>query len=671
MSDEREKDFIYDDTRAFGDLQVKLALEDLLKYVDGKKAVDMKATENQEWWRLRHWSVLREQNEGSRAGVAVGSAWTINSLLNKHADIMDSFPKPNVLPREADDEEEARLLSDIIPTILEQNDYEQVYRTMGWDICIDGAAITGVFWDGSKHDGMGDISVTNIDVHNLFWQPGVQDIQDSDKVYYVSLEDVDMLRHRWPEIADKIGPQDSGMVTKYIHDDTIDTSNCTEVVNLYYKKTVMEPVYMDGLDEQGNETKIKVHEAPHTILHMAIIIGNELAFCSENEKGYEDGFYAHGQYPFVIRRLFPIKDSPWGFGYLDIMKNPQKDIDKLDQAIIENAMRKTRSRWWVRKNANIDPQAFADWDQELIEVAGGELGEAVRQVDVDTIPPGAMNHLVNKVDELKETSGNRDFSQGSTASGVTAASAIAALQEAGSKLSRDINKELYRGSREEYYLIIELIRQFYDETRSFRISDGQGGYEFEEFNNGNMIPRDVVQPDGTIRHRRPVFDITVSAEKQSPFSRAAQNETAKELYGLGLFHPENSTAALVCIDMMDFEGKEKVKQQIQENSILLQQFQAMQQIIAQASMVDPLVAQMAMQAGLTTPEELAMMSTQAQMGVMPQEAPEEEQAAPAPARQQGGAKGKGSPEQRASRNALDSSYASKIRERSANAANPR
>ena len=423
QDDTQRNSFIYDD-RKFGELQVEQALEDLLKYVGGKTAVDAQATENQEWWRLRHWSVLAEQNEGVRAGVHVGSAWAVNSLLNKHADIMDSFPKPNILPREADDEREAQLLTDIIPTILEQNDYEQVYRMKGWDYIIDGATITGVFWDSSKHDGMGDISVTNIDVHNLFWQPGVQDIQDSDKIYYVALEDIDVLKHRWPKIADKIGPQDTGIITKYIHDDNIDTSHSAEVINMYYKKSVMQPVYMDGVDEEGNTTQVEIHRKPVTILHLAIIINGELAFCSENEEGYEDGFYAHGQYPFVITRCFPYKDTPWGFGYLDIMKNPQKDIDKLDQAIIKNAMLKTKSRWWVRKNANIDVEQFADWDNELIEVAGGELGDAVRQVDVDTIPPGAMNHLMNKIEELKETSGNRDFSQGSTAQGVTAASAI-------------------------------------------------------------------------------------------------------------------------------------------------------------------------------------------------------------------------------------------------------
>lgn len=615
---------------------VEKALEDLQKYVSGKSSVDAKATDNQEWWRLRHMDIAPDAIEKERRSA---SAWAVNSILNKHADIMDSFPKPNVLPREVDDEGEAKMLTDIVPIALEQNDYEQVYRQMGWDFCIDGAAITGVFWDSNKNDGLGDVTISNIDVHNLFWQPGINDLEESDKVFHVSLQDVDVVKATYPQLADEIGPQDTGMITKYLHDDNIDTSNYVEVINMYYKKTVGLPVY-------GEDGMTLIHTIPKTYVHLAIIVGDRLAFCSENEPGYEKGFYQHGRYPFVIRRAFPVKDSPWGFGYLDIMKSPQMYIDAMDDDIIKIADMRARPRWWARKNANIDMTKFADWNEQIVEVASGELGDAVRPMDVPDVPNGIMQHKMNKIDELKETSGNRDFSQGSTQSGVTAASAIAALQEAGSKLSRDINKELYRGAREEYYLVIELIRQFYTEPRPFRV-DSADRRRFVLYSNVNL-QADQEMPDGSIRHTRPMFDIQVSAEKQSPFSRAAQNETIKEMYGMGLFAPENAVPALVCIDAMDFEGKDKIKQQIEQNSVFLQQFQAAMGIIQQAAAVDPMVAQMAAQAGLIAPEQAAMMAQQ--MGV-PQGQPEQ-----------------GTPEERAT--ATGNSYADRIRERSANAASP-
>lgn len=574
--------------------KVSEVLQVLREYKDGKTSVDMKATENQEWWRLRHWNVIQGKTEAGKAKVEVGSAWAVNSILNKHADLMDSFPKANVLAREADDEEEAQILSKILPAIEEHTDAEQVYNTAGYDFLIDGTAITAVLWDPMAHDGMGDIKKTNVDIHNVFWQPGIEDIQQSKYFFDVSVADVNDVKLQYPEIADKIGGGKQGFITEYIHDDNINHQNDIEIINCYYKKLEMRPVLIN-IDPQT----VAKHLVPREILHMAIIIGDQCVFCSEDSPEYQDGFYKHGKYPYVFRRCFPVKDSPCGFSYLDIMKYPQRDIDKLDQAIIKNTMMKAKPRWWVKKNADINKEAFADWDEEIVEVGSGDLGSAVQQMDVDTIPSIVETHLEAKIDELKEISGNRDFSQGSTASGVTAASAIAALQEAGSKLSRDINKAMYRGSREEYYLEIELIRQFYTEPRTFRVDDGTGRYEYMDYSNVNIAPQDITTPEG-IRHKKSIFDLEVSAEKQSPFSRASQNETAKELYQMGLFAPDNATSALVCLDMMEFEGKEKIKQQIQQNDTFMQQFQQMQQLIIQLS------PEAAVQMGLIDPNQIMM-----------------------------------------------------------------
>lgn len=196
-------------------------------------------------------------------------------------------------------------------------------------------------------------------------------------------------------------------------------------------------------------------------------------------------------------------------------------------------------------------------------------------------------------------------------------------------------------------MVIELIRQFYSEPRSFRTLDENGDLRFIQYSNANIAKgRDSMTPEGFVRHVRPVFDITVTAEKQSPFSRAAQNETAKELYGMGLFEPERAIPALVCIDMMDFEGKDKIKQQIQENATMIQQFQAAMQMINQLAMANPQIAAMAMQAGLIDPQQMQ----QAQLS------------------QPGEPQQNGTPEERAS--STGNSYADKIRQRSADAASP-
>lgn len=570
----------------------------LKEYKNGKASIDSKATANQEWWRLRHWNIEdKASNEGTQAGQDVGSAWAVNSIINKHADIMDSYPKPNILPREADDVEEANRLSKILPVLEVQSHGEDVYSQAGYDFLLDGTAITTVLWDSSLHDGMGDIVKRNVDIHNVFWQPGVEDIQDSEFFFHVAVKDVKDAKLMFPAFADVIGPDNRGTVDNYFHDDYIKGDNTVEVINCYYKRAEDRSIAIDlgnGDTETVTQTK--------TILHLAIIVSGHCVFCSEGMPEYANGYYIHGKYPYVVRRCFPIKDSPCGFSYLDIMKNPQRDVDILDQAIKHNAELKASPRFWVKDTANFNLEDFADWSKTFIKVGTGNITDNIVQVPVDNIPPFVINHMSQKIDEIKETSGNRDFSQGSTASGVTAASAIAALQEAGSKLSRDINKAMYRGSREEYELEIELIRQFYGEDRQFRIITDNGQADFVSYNNSNIVERDVVMPDGTVRHSRPIFDVSITAEKSNPFSRASQNETMKELYGLGLFAPNNAQAALVCLEGMDIEGIDKIKEMVMQNSIFHNQFNQMAQLIVST------MPQMAAQIGLISPEEAVMQA---------------------------------------------------------------
>ena len=64
--------------------------------------------------------------------------------------------------------------------------------------------------------------------------------------------------------------------------------------------------------------------------------------------------------------------------------------------------------------------------------------------------------------------------------------------------------------------------------------------------------------------------------KKSTFSRLSQNETAKECYQLGFFAPANADAALAALEMMDFEGIEKVRQRVRQNGTLAQQLARMQ-----------------------------------------------------------------------------------------------
>ena len=170
------------------------ALDTLQKYRQGKAHLEQRLIENQQWYRLRQWEVLRKaEKKNSKQMVEPASGWLLNSIANKHADAMDSFPSANIVPREEGDKQEAKNLSAIIPIVLDQCDFEGTYSQILDDKIESGTGVYGIFWDPAKHNGLGDIDITCVDLINLFWESGITDIQQSRNVFYVSLQDNDIL----------------------------------------------------------------------------------------------------------------------------------------------------------------------------------------------------------------------------------------------------------------------------------------------------------------------------------------------------------------------------------------------------------------------------------------------------------------------------------------------
>ena len=547
-----------------GTEEVAKAAQLLQQYKSGKAALDTRIVDNELWFRMRHWKNYKNKMMEDKPTPASG--WLFNSIANKHADAMDNYPEPNVLPRAADDEKTAKVLSKVLPVVLEQADYEQAYSDTWWRKLKQGTGVKGIFWDPTKRSGIGDIAIKSMDILMLYWEPGVMDIQESPNLFSLSLEDNDQLKAKWPQMDGHTGS--TLEVAKYIHDENISTADKSVVVDWYYKKARPEG---------------------QPLLHYCKFCNGIVLYASENDPQYADrGFYDHGQYPFVFDPLFMEEDSPAGFGYIDVMKDTQTAIDEMNHAMDENIKLAAKPRFLLSDAAGVNEEELADWSKDIVHVAGGIRDGILSPLQTAGLQGNCISYRDARVSELKEISGNRDVSQGGTTSGLTAASAIAALQEAGSKLSRDMLKSAYRAFAKECYLIIELMRQFYDEERVYRITGPTGQTEFVPFSGQALRPQPVGMVGGVeLGAHEPVFDITVSAAKKSTFNRLSQNETAKECYQLGFFAPANADAALAALDMMDFEGIEKVRERVQQNGTLYQQLQqAMEQVQKMAGLLD-------------------------------------------------------------------------------------
>lgn len=555
-----------------GPEQIKKLTAVLEKYKAGKAKTETRILASENWWKLRNsMEEQRDSKEMAADGFKSSSGWLHNVIASKHADAMEAYPEPNILPREESDRAEAHVLSAIIPCIFEQNKFERTYSEVAWQKLKTGTGVYKIVWDTSKLNGLGDIAIEKVNLLNIYWEPGITDIQRSRYFFHTELWDKDMLQEKYPQLEGKLKGQ-TFISTKFLYDDTVDTENKVTVIDCYYHK------YVNG---------------KQTVQHVKYV-NDQVISATENEPDLAvSGLYDHGKYPYVFDALFPIEGSPCGYGYVDLCRNPQTAIDMLNTSFVKNAMAGATPRYFERSDGAINEEEFLDLTKAIVHT-NGNLGEdSLRQIDFSPLDGIYVNVLDRMIQELRETSGNTETSTGNISSGVTAASAIAALQEASGKGSRDSNLSAYRAYSELVDMSIELIRQFYELPRQFRIAGQYSSEQFITYANTYLQPQyqgnDFGQDMG---YRLPVFDIKVSAQKRNVYTKVTQNELALQFFQMGFFNPQLTDQALMCLGMMDFDGKDGVVQKVAQNGTMFQKLtQYMQLALMLAQTAAPQMVQ--------------------------------------------------------------------------------
>lgn len=523
-----------------GTEEVRRAADILRRYHAGKRQLEQRIIDNEQFWKLRHWQQMEKTGQGGNpADSQPTSGWLVNCILSKHADAMDCYPEPTVLPREPGDREEAGKLTRILPVILKKNGFKRTYSSAWWYKLKSGCAVYGVFWDAGKLNGLGDISIRRMDLLNLFWEPGVTDIQDSPHFFSTELQDREALEERYPQAK---GKADRGgwTLSRYLYDDAVDTSGKVLVVDWYYH----------------------TRENGRRVLQYCKFVGDTVLYATENDPDMRDrGWYDHGRYPFVFDVLFPEEGTPTGYGYVDLCKSPQKQIDLMNQAILKNTLASATPRFFVRSDGAVNENEYADWTRPFVHTNGNLGSDSIAPIQTAGLDSVYVAILQSKIAEMKETAGNRDVANGGTAGGVTAATAIAALQEAGGKLSRNMIDDGYEAFSDVVTLCIELIRQFYSLPRQFRLLGVMGQEEFVSYDSRGLQPQAV--DDGVVSgYRVPEFDLEVSAQDENPYKTMEYNQLALQLFQMGFFRADMADQALRCLELMDFKNKDRLMSSI-------------------------------------------------------------------------------------------------------------
>lgn len=444
------------------------------------------------------------------------------------ADLCAAYPEPVFLGRAPGDDALAGALSAMIRAQREHGNHRAEYRRMVKRLVRRGMAVMACAWDEELLAGRGDVALRELDFMRFYPDPLTENIQEGRACFVVTPRHISYFKERWPGQAARVaeGASEDGQVS---------------LVEYWYRT----------FDRETNTRAV----------HLALIAGDALLRDTRAEA--PNGVYAHGRYPFVMYRMHAVEGAPWGLGLCDLFGAMQDYIDVADHAAMKSMLMSATAKLLVREGAIRDAESVTDWRREVVEVqgAGADIRSALAWFQATPMSGLNIQQYESKIALLKDMSGQNAFARGEAGQGVTAATAILALQEAGSKVTFMLRDALFDAERELAVMQLELTRERYDASRFARLSSAQtaGGTVVAPDARLKADQWDALReqrwPDGSLAHPPMEFDITVKVQKASSFSTLQHNELVLQLAALAQKQGSPIPPATV-IGMMTFEGKE-------------------------------------------------------------------------------------------------------------------
>ena len=510
-------------------------------------------TANEKMYHGDHWS---DTGSGSNEPQPVMPI-IFSTVENIQADLMDEYPEAVITPESSNDEKIGKILTRVVAQNHDACDYLYEYNDLIHDLLVGGYMVQEVGWDPNLNYGFGGAYIRCVSNKNIMFDPLCANIQDGRAVFKIERLPTSWFRQHYPDYAEYFsGGSD------LVPDDHF--SFGTEVESKETNYMILLEAWIRTYDAENHKYSV----------HMLQIAGGQLLENSYIEK--PEGYFMHGMYPFVCTPLYKIKGSPFGYGIVDMFKNPQQYSDKINQILLKNALTAGTNRILVQKGS-ADLDEIRDFSKQIIEVSN--IG-GITWFQDRPLPAFLMNYMINMQNSIKEESGSNDFSRGNTTGGVTAASAITALMDASSKRSRKEAQVIHNGFAQAVRMELEVEREFETETRTVEITvmgekqslSVHEGF-FKDVQNGyDKLPVE--------------FRVSIKPARESRFTKLSNNELILQI--MTMYQGRTINPAIL-MEAMDFEGKDIVLEKLKASQ--QQSIEALQGQLAEAQGQNQMLAE--------------------------------------------------------------------------------
>lgn len=525
--------------------------------------------EYDEFYLAKHWNIQR-------------ASWLPDPVVNyiayvvdqKSPQITNNRPRGIVLPTTQDDEEVARLFTQVTDVIAERVGLDEIITEVVPTGLLLGIGWFKVYWDNNKSGGQydpinpqrstlwkGDVCIEAPDPSNIYHDPQAHTVEDCRYIIYAVPKTVEWIKDKFNKDVDA----DNSFETEIYERPSVDQAKNRVMLYEYWYK------------ENGG-------------IHCIYAAGGKVL------KEIKE-VYKHGRYPFVAFVPKKKRKSLIGIGEPKNILANQKLLNKMLEMMTRNTMLTANPILFVDAKSGIDPNRFQAKPgvvQQVNELGQRKPAEWFQPPQISNDVPETMNKLVEFIERM---SGIYDAQTGETPGGVTAAAAIQMLVEQGSIPIKGISANLNQSIKAVYELMIELIKENYTEMRYIRITGDQGNFEFQPFVGAQFAEVDM--------------DVQVSAGASTPTSKAYIHQLGADLFQQGIL------PASMYVDMLDgLPNKEKVVAYLRDK----EQMQQQQQMMA-AQPPDPMQqqAQMEQQMAAQQQQEAQKFQQQAALKQMDNE----------------------------------------------------
>jgi len=536
------------------------------------KAKSYRQQYDQHWmdyYRMFRGKQWKEQRPSYRHSEVINKIFqTIQSVVPVMTDARQRF---EYLAQDPSDMEFAKILDEVAESDWQRQNWTFKLAEIIFDGHFYGTGLSECGYDGKARYNQGQITLDSLDPFYFFPDPDARDCNErASFMIYAEPIEVSKLKREYPEKAPFIKADLIDLVQGSKTDvdvvrfrSPVDTKTIIEGTSVYdasvRDQALKMTVYLKSEEVEEEEKRSVGPDGQEVVEYekrlkypngrKICVAGGVLLHDGPNP--FDDGLFPYARLVnYIDPRTF------WGISEIEQLQSPQKIYNKLISFALDVLTLMGNPIWICDDTAGIDTDNLVNRPGLVVEKTPGTEVRREEGVQLQPYVLQLAETMRNSVDEI---AGSQEVSRGVRPEGITAASAIASLQEAAQTRIRQKSRNLDAFLQSVGQLYKNRVFQFYTTPQIIRVTNDQAASKYFKFHvqneqqpDGSTVRkayvRDYVQNPETGHYSETLetrefilrgdFDVKVSTGSSLPFAKDVKFNRARQMYLDGVFDEE-------------------------------------------------------------------------------------------------------------------------------------